>query len=85
MPMLHVKRVLADMPYNQVSCVNWKRNWQVTVTPDVILKAPGAPDVVPKAPVSILVKRDDKPRKSGLCEQCLSVSLVKRACILVIL
>ncbi|XP_037529661.1 S-adenosylhomocysteine hydrolase-like protein 1 isoform X2 [Rhipicephalus sanguineus] len=74
MPMLHVKRVLADMPYNQVSCVNWKRNWQVTVTPDVILKAPGAPDVVPKAPVSILVKRDDKPRKSGLCEQCLSES-----------
>ncbi|XP_037582199.1 S-adenosylhomocysteine hydrolase-like protein 1 isoform X2 [Dermacentor silvarum] len=74
MPMLQVKRVLADMPYSQVSCVNWKRNWQVTVAPDVILKAPGAPDVVPKAPVSILVKRDDKPRKSGLCEQCLSES-----------
>ncbi|XP_050030820.1 S-adenosylhomocysteine hydrolase-like protein 1 isoform X3 [Dermacentor andersoni] len=74
MPMLQVKRVLADMPYSQVSCVNWKRSWQVTVAPDVILKAPGAPDVVPKAPVSILVKRDNKPRKSGLCEQCLSES-----------
>ncbi|XP_037271328.2 S-adenosylhomocysteine hydrolase-like protein 1 isoform X1 [Rhipicephalus microplus] len=74
MPMLQVKRVLADVPYSQVSCGNWKRNWQVTVTPDVVLKAPGAPDVVPKAPVSILVKRDDRPRKDGLCEQCLRES-----------
>ncbi|KAK8768571.1 hypothetical protein V5799_014966 [Amblyomma americanum] len=75
MPMLQVKRVLADMPYSQVSCVNWKRNWQVTVAPDVILKAPGAPDVVPKQPVSILVNRDNKAKpRNGLCAQCLSES-----------
>lgn len=68
--MLQVKRVLADMPYNQVSKVNWKRSWEVAV-PEPVAKTP---DVVPlpAPPPGILVNR--AARHYGPCPLCISVS-----------
>lgn len=75
--MLQVKRVLADMPYSQVSCVNWKRTWQLA-SPDVAVM-PKGPDVIlrapkPPPPVGILVNKDGAKTRNGPCAQCISVS-----------